>query len=85
MNLAPTSSTTAALAMGDALAMALLEVRGLRPGRLRGAAPARRAGLAGRSSACRDLMHTGEALPVVSDTGQHEGGHRRDEREAARA
>src|SRR6185369_12465908 len=31
MNLAPTSSTTAALAMGDALAMALLELRGLRP------------------------------------------------------
>jgi len=31
MNLAPTSSTTAALAYGDALAMALLEMRGLRP------------------------------------------------------
>jgi arabinose-5-phosphate isomerase len=31
MNLAPTSSTTAALAMGDALAMVLLEMRGLRP------------------------------------------------------
>ncbi|MGH8721360.1 MAG: SIS domain-containing protein [Burkholderiales bacterium] len=30
MNLAPTCSTTAALAMGDALAMALLELRGLR-------------------------------------------------------
>src|SRR6185503_8820652 len=31
MNLAPTSSTTAALAAGDALAMALLELRALRP------------------------------------------------------
>ena len=31
MNLAPTASTTAALAIGDALAMALLERRGLRP------------------------------------------------------
>src|SRR5213594_2818008 len=31
MNLAPTSSTTAALAVGDALALALLELRGLRP------------------------------------------------------
>jgi len=31
MNLAPTSSTTAALAAGDALALALLELRGLRP------------------------------------------------------
>ena len=48
MNLAPTSSTTAALAMGDALAMALLELRGLRPGGLRGAPPARQRS-AGRS------------------------------------
>ena len=31
LNLAPTSSTTAALALGDALAMVLLELRGLRP------------------------------------------------------
>src|SRR3989442_11168193 len=31
MNLAPTSSTTAALAMGDPLALALLELRRLRP------------------------------------------------------
>src|SRR5437870_6957595 len=31
MNLAPTSSTTAALAVGDALAMVLLDLRGLRP------------------------------------------------------
>ena len=46
MNLAPTSSTTAALAIGDALAMALLELRGAPSGGLRGAAPARRARLA---------------------------------------
>ena len=32
LNLAPTSSTTAALAMGDALAVALMQVRGFRPG-----------------------------------------------------
>ncbi|MBQ8047488.1 MAG: KpsF/GutQ family sugar-phosphate isomerase [Prevotella sp.] len=32
LNLAPTSSTTAALAMGDALAIALMQVRGFRPG-----------------------------------------------------
>ena len=31
LNLAPTSSTTAALAMGDALAVALMQVRGFRP------------------------------------------------------
>ena len=32
LNLAPTSSTTAALVMGDALAVALMEVRKFRPG-----------------------------------------------------
>ena len=32
LNLAPTSSTTAALAMGDALAVALMQMRGFRPG-----------------------------------------------------
>ena len=32
LNLAPTSSTTATLAMGDALAVALMQVRGFRPG-----------------------------------------------------
>ena len=31
LNLAPTSSTTAALAMGDALAVALMEIRGFKP------------------------------------------------------
>lgn len=31
LNLAPTSSTTAALAMGDALAIALMEMRGFKP------------------------------------------------------
>ena len=31
LNLAPTSSTTAALAMGDALAIALMEVRDFKP------------------------------------------------------
>lgn len=66
MNLAPTSSTTAALAMGDALAMALLEVRGLKPEDYAALHP--RGALGWRSLfRVRDLMHTGEALPVVSD------------------
>jgi arabinose-5-phosphate isomerase len=66
MNLAPTSSTTAALAMGDALAMALLELRGLRPEDYAELHPR---GALGWRSLIRvaDLMHTGDAMPVVSE------------------
>jgi arabinose-5-phosphate isomerase len=64
MNLAPTSSTTAALAMGDALAMALLELRGLRPEDYAELHP--RGALGWRSLVrVRDLMHTGDGIPVV--------------------
>ena len=64
MNLAPTSSTTAALAMGDALAMALLELRGLRPEDYAELHP--RGALGWKSLVrVRDLMHTGDAVPVV--------------------
>jgi arabinose-5-phosphate isomerase len=64
MNLAPTSSTTATLAMGDALAMALLELRGLRPEDYAELHPR---GALGWKSLVRvaDLMHTGEAIPMV--------------------
>ena len=44
LNLAPTASTTAAMAMGDALAIALLERRGFESRRFRGAASGRAAG-----------------------------------------
>jgi arabinose-5-phosphate isomerase len=66
MNLAPTSSTTAALAMGDALAMALLDRRGLRPEDYAALHPR---GTLGWKALFKvgDLMHAGEALPVVSD------------------
>ena len=65
MNLAPTSSTTAALAMGDALAMALLELRGLRPEDYAELHP--RGALGWRSLVrVRDLMHAGDALPMVT-------------------
>ncbi len=66
MNLAPTSSTTAALAMGDALAMALLDLRGLRPEDYAALHPR---GSLGWKSLFKvgDLMHTGEAIPVVSE------------------
>jgi arabinose-5-phosphate isomerase len=65
MNLAPTSSTTAALAAGDALAMALLELRGLRPEDYAALHPR---GTLGWRALFRvaDLMHTGDAVPVVS-------------------
>jgi arabinose-5-phosphate isomerase len=66
MNLAPTSSTTAALAVGDALAMALLELRGLRPEDFAALHPR---GTLGWRSLFRvaDLMHTGDAVPVVEE------------------
>jgi len=66
LNLAPTSSTTAALAMGDALAMVLLELRGLRPEDYAALHPA---GALGWRALFRvgDLMHTGEAMPTVSE------------------
>jgi arabinose-5-phosphate isomerase len=65
MNLAPTSSTTATLAMGDALAMALLERRGLGPEDYAALHPR---GTLGFRTLVRvsDLLHTGDAMPVVS-------------------
>lgn len=66
MNLAPTSSTTAALAAGDALAMVLLELRGLRPEDYAALHPR---GTLGWRALFRvsDLMLTGDAVPVVAD------------------
>lgn len=67
MNLAPTSSTTAALALGDALAMALLDLRGLRPEDYAALHPG---GTLGWRALFRvaDLMHTGDAVPAVRET-----------------
>jgi len=64
LGLAPTASTTAMLAMGDALAMAVLEKRGfdeedyaaLHPG----------GGLGVRLRRVENVMHTGEQVPAVS-------------------
>ena len=67
MNLAPTSSTTAALAAGDALALVLLELRGLRPEDYAALHP--RGALGWRSLfKVADLMLTGDAIPIVPDT-----------------
>jgi arabinose-5-phosphate isomerase len=68
MNLAPTASTTAALALGDALAMVLLETRGFRRDDFARLHPS---GAIGRALLlkARDIMRTGERFPVVK-TGQ---------------
>jgi arabinose-5-phosphate isomerase len=66
MNLAPTASTTAALAMGDAIAMALLELRGLRPEDYAALHP--RGALSWRALVrVADLMRTGDSVPRVPD------------------
>ncbi|HMM74342.1 MAG TPA: KpsF/GutQ family sugar-phosphate isomerase [Gammaproteobacteria bacterium] len=64
LGLAPTSSTTAALAMGDALAVALLEARGFTQEDFARSHPG---GALGRRLLLkiRDLMHQGEQMPVV--------------------
>ena len=63
--LAPTASTTAALAMGDALAVVLLEQRGFTETDFALLHPA---GSLGRRLFWRvqDLMHVGEQLPVIA-------------------
>jgi arabinose-5-phosphate isomerase len=65
MNLAPTASTTAALAMGDALAVACLEARGFGPDDFARSHPG---GTLGRRllTHVRDVMRQGDALPTVA-------------------
>jgi arabinose-5-phosphate isomerase len=65
LNLAPTASTTATLAMGDALAVAVLEARGFTPEDFARSHPA---GTLGRKLLLHvaDVMRTGNALPVVA-------------------
>lgn len=64
-DLAPTSSTTATLVMGDALAVALLQAREFSPEDFARSHPAGRLGKR-LTVSVNDLMHTGESLPVVS-------------------
>lgn len=63
MGLAPTASTTAALVVGDALAVALLERKGFGPEDFAVLHPA--GALGRRFLAVHDLMHAGAALPLV--------------------
>ena len=64
LHLAPTASTTASLAMGDALAVALLEARGFTADDFARSHPA---GALGRRLLLHiaDVMHTGDAVPRV--------------------
>jgi arabinose-5-phosphate isomerase len=63
LNLAPTASTTATLALGDALAMALIEARGFTREDFARLHPAGQLGR--RLLRVEQLMHQGDALPVV--------------------
>ena len=64
LNLAPTASTTAQIALGDALAVALLDARGFREADFARSHPG---GTLGRRLLVHvaDLMHAGDALPCV--------------------
>ncbi|AIW17720.1 D-arabinose 5-phosphate isomerase [Vibrio coralliilyticus] len=65
LGLAPTASTTATLAMGDALAVALLQARGFTAEDFALSHPG---GALGRKLLLKlsDIMHTGEQLPLVT-------------------
>jgi arabinose-5-phosphate isomerase len=65
LNLAPTASTTAQLALGDALAVALLEVRGFKEEDFARSHPG---GALGRKllTHVSDVMRSGDAVPKVS-------------------
>lgn len=66
LGLAPTASTTATLAMGDAIAVALLDKKGFREEDFACFHPG---GSLGKKLLLHvgDLMHTGDAIPVVSE------------------
>ena len=67
LNLAPTSSTTAALALGDALAVALLKTRNFTPEDFARSHPG---GKLGRRLLLyvRDVMHSGDRVPLVPES-----------------
>jgi arabinose-5-phosphate isomerase len=66
MNLVPTASTTAALAMGDALAMTLLVRKGFREEQFASLHPGGKLGR--RLMRVEHVMHAGDAAPVVRTT-----------------
>jgi arabinose-5-phosphate isomerase len=65
LNLAPTASTTAALALGDALAVALMKARGFSDRDFANSHPGGKLGVS--LTLVSDAMRTGERLPHVQD------------------
>jgi arabinose-5-phosphate isomerase len=66
LGLAPTASTTATLALGDALAMALLQRKGFKEEDFAFLHPGGKLGK--RFLRVHDLMHSGEQVPLVMET-----------------
>lgn len=64
-NLAPTASSTATLALGDALAMSVLVQKGFRPEDFAEVHPG--GSLGAKLVRVADIMHSGEALPFVKE------------------
>lgn len=66
LNLAPSASTTAALALGDALALAVCSARGFKPEDFAVLHPG---GALGRKLFCqvKDVMHSGDKIPVADE------------------
>ena len=64
MNLAPTASTTATLALGDALAVVVLKHRGIQPEDFARVHPA--GSLGRRLMSVADVMHEGDKIPMVA-------------------
>ena len=65
IGMAPPTSTPLSIALGDALAVALMEARGFRPEDFRGFHPGGKLGA--RMRRVDDLMHGADALPLVSE------------------
>jgi len=66
LNLAPTSSTTVSLVIGDCLAMALLEFKGFNSSQFKNIHPG---GNLGKDlKKISDIMHIGKSLPLAKDT-----------------
>ncbi len=65
LGLAPTASTTASLALGDALAMAVLEKKGFTPDDFAVLHP--RGQIGAKLMRVENLMHTGKEIPIVHE------------------
>ncbi len=80
--LAPTTSTLMQLALGDCLAIALLESKGFTARDFKALHPGGQLGA--RLKFVSDLMHKGDRLPLAARRRGHVRGHRGDDREGLR-